>query len=1047
MLFLQATVAHPPFLSGPGNVRAQLRTRDWGACPLGAPATWPAPLRTVVQLMLDSRAAMFLAWGPRRSMLYNDACLAMLGSRAGQAPGRPLEEVWPDAWPQIAPMVERTYAGESFEFDSVRFELLRDGAPREAWFRFSYSPVRCDDGSVGGLFCTLTDTTSQVTAEARLRASEAKFRTMTNAAPQLVWSTDAEGRGDYFNERMHEFTGLSYDELKARSWALIHPDDIPAAQAAFGHARATGTVMQVEHRLRHHSGEYRWMAVSAAPVRDDAGAIVRWMGTCTDIHAHKLLEAALKQARLRQDAAVTAADIGTWTWDMHNDRVHADRNLAQLFGLPPEEADGLPVARYLERMHPDDAPRVGEEIRHAIDTGCAFDSTYRVRRPDGSYRDVQARGKVQCDEQGRPAWFPGIVLDVTAQKAAREALVKSEAQFRRLVECNLIGVVQYEYGGRLAMANDAFLDMLGWSRAEFERDGLSWRDITPPEWEAHDMAAWRQLQTVGAATPFEKEYWRKDGSRAAVYVGAANFEGSATDGIAYILDLSAYKAAERQRLESEARFRTLADNIAQLAWMAEPDGTIFWFNNRWQDYTGLAPGIMQRWDWQSVHHPDHKERVVAGYLAAIGAGVTWEDTFPLRGRDGQYRWFLTRAVPIRDAQGKVTRWFGTNTDVTAQREAEEALRRMDRSKDEFLAMLAHELRPPGAPTAAAADLLNFARDAPDRVQQISNVIARQSAHMSNLIDDLLDVSRVTRGLITLDMAVHNCSAILAEAIEQTRPQMELRGHRLEWMAADERLAVYGDRKRLVQVFANLLNNAAKYTPNGGRILVTLGRAGRQVQVRVRDNGQGMEPELLARAFDLFTQGQRSPDRSQGGLGVGLALVRSLVQLHDGSVAAVSGGAGQGSEFTVLLPLHQAAGGGPAAAGPQAMVTGGGAGRRVLVVDDNQDAAAMLALLLQAVGFDVRIEHDAHAALAMARGWAPEVCVLDIGLPGMDGRELARRLRALPGLEQALLVAVSGYGQAQDRVDNERAGFDNQFVKPVGAAELIAWIEETLPASA
>ncbi|MFN3791541.1 ATP-binding protein [Massilia sp.] len=368
------------------------------------------------------------------------------------------------------------------------------------------------------------------------------------------------------------------------------------------------------------------------------------------------------------------------------------------------------------------------------------------------------------------------------------------------------------------------------------------------------------------------------------------------------------------------------------------------------------------------------------------------------------------------------------------------LQREHRRKDEFLAMLAHELRNPLAPISSAAQLLRMLFANEPRVKQASEVISRQVTHMTHLVDDLLDVSRVTRGLATIDKTEVELGDVLREAVEQVMPVIEARGHRLALDGPDRPLLVSGDRTRLIQVAANLLSNAAKYTPDGGNLRVALCAHAESALLEVQDNGIGIGPDLLPVVFDLFTQGQRTPDRAQGGLGLGLALVKKLVELHGGTVDARSGGADQGSTFSVRLPLLAHADGATSASAT-AIAAGSAAGqaRRILVVDDNVDAANTLALLLQSAGHVVTTEHSAQAGLAAAVREDFDVILLDIGLPDMSGHELAGALKQQPRSAGALFVAVSGYGQEQDRRMSLEAGFAAHLVKPVVAEELLATI--------
>jgi len=366
---------------------------------------------------------------------------------------------------------------------------------------------------------------------------------------------------------------------------------------------------------------------------------------------------------------------------------------------------------------------------------------------------------------------------------------------------------------------------------------------------------------------------------------------------------------------------------------------------------------------------------------------------------------------------------------------QERLEREHQRKDEFLAMLAHELRNPLAPISSAAQLLRVLFGDVPRIKEVSGVISRQVAHMTHLVDDLLDVSRVTRGLVTINQTTVELGAVLREAVEQIKPVIDARKHRLTLDLALYPMPVCGDRTRLIQVAANLLNNAAKYTPDGGALHVSLQQDGVVAVLRIRDNGIGIGADLLPIVFDLFTQAERTPDRAQGGLGLGLALVKKLVELHHGSVAVDSAGTGQGSTFTIRLPLLPASEGAIATPTDAARPAAIGA-RRILVVDDNVDAAQTLGMLLEAEGHGVTIEHSAQAALARAGQAHFDIILLDIGLPDMSGHVLAKALQELPSCAGSALVAVSGYGQEQDRRMSAQAGFAAHLVKPVAPGVLV-----------
>jgi PAS domain S-box-containing protein len=508
-------------------------------------------------------------------------------------------------------------------------------------------------------------------------------------------------------------------------------------------------------------------------------------------------------------------------------------------------------------------------------------------------------------------------------------------------------------------------------------------------------------------------------------------------------DLGARVRAERALQESEARFQTIANAMPQMVWSTTAQGVHDYFNKRWYDFTGLPEGSSDTAAWIAVHHPDDRAHTEQAWRHSLAHGEPYELETRLRHHSGEYRWALNRALPARGEQGEILRWMGTCTDIQDQKRAQEELLESNRRKDEFLAMLAHELRNPLAPISTAAHLLRMAPADPQRVLRASELIGRQVAHMTELVDDLLDVSRVTRGLVRIEHETVDLHQVVHDALEQTRPQIEARRHEVVLELTPAPVRVDGDRVRLVQVLANLLGNAAKYTPEGGRIQVRLRCEGGQGALEVQDNGSGIDADLMPHVFDLFTQAKRTPDRAQGGLGVGLALVKSLVDLHGGQVRARSPGRGLGSTFTVCLPLTlaedlQTSQPSPLQAPEPALSPPAGVRPlRVLVVDDNVDAGESLGAWLQAEGHAVTVKTDAVEALQEARRAPADVYVLDIGLPGMDGNALARHLREDPRNRQAMLIALTGYGQAQDILRSREAGFDHHFVKPADPQRLEA----------
>jgi len=492
---------------------------------------------------------------------------------------------------------------------------------------------------------------------------------------------------------------------------------------------------------------------------------------------------------------------------------------------------------------------------------------------------------------------------------------------------------------------------------------------------------------------------------------------------------------------SEARFRTLADTVPVLIWQNDDRGDNLFVNRYFQEFTGKRQEDLVGGGWRALVHPDD----VAGYVDAVLQGAAscrpWRSTVRLRRHDGQWRWFDSHGHPVSadcgSTEDEVDGHVGAAVDITDTVLAEQALKDTDRRKDEFLAVLAHELRNPLAPISNAVHLLRHP-DGRRRADRIVEMLGRQVRQIVKLVDDLLEISRITRDKIELHLQPVLLADAVHGAVETSRPLIDGGHHHVHVALPDMPVLLRADPVRLTQVLANLLNNAAKYTDPGGHIALAARVDGGEVEIAVRDDGIGIPPDQLPRVFDMFTQAHRAHGRGQGGLGIGLAMVRNLVQLHGGVVAARSAGPGRGSEFVVRLPLAARDEADPAA-GPPAAAHAPLAGRRILVVDDNCDAADSLVMLLEADGADARAVYDGAAALEQLARFAPHVLLLDLGMPGMDGYEVARRVRAAGGAAAPQIVALTGWGQESDRARTRAAGFDFHLTKPVDLQALLAWL--------
>lgn len=482
------------------------------------------------------------------------------------------------------------------------------------------------------------------------------------------------------------------------------------------------------------------------------------------------------------------------------------------------------------------------------------------------------------------------------------------------------------------------------------------------------------------------------------------------------------------------RYRALVRVTGDIVWTNSAEGEMRGPQPDWCAYTGLNEEEVRGYGWSVAVHPDDALPTVDAWREAVTARKEFFFQHRVRRHDGIYRWFAIRAVPVLEPDSTIREWVGLHRDIDdvkkladRERAARLAAEEANVAKDDFLAMLGHELRNPLAPIATAVQLMKLRSSEGTFTREIS-VIERQTQHIARLVDDLLDVSRIVRGTVVLQNELTEVAGLVAAAIETASSVVEVGRHTLVVSVPKHGIVVDVDRRRIAQVLANLIANAAKYTPQSGRISVTAACEGTDVVIAVEDTGVGISAELLPRVFDLFVQARQTLDRAQGGMGLGLALVKNLVAMHGGTVSASSLGVGHGSKFTVRLARSEAAA--PEEESPvlPLKVAAGAHQHRILVVDDNVDGAEMLADALESLGYRTTVAHDGPEALRVAGEFDPHVALLDIGLPVMDGFELAARLRARWG--DMKLVAITGYGQESDRHQTTSAGFLAHLTKPV-----------------
>jgi len=751
--------------------------------------------------------------------------------------------------------------------------------------------------------------------------------------------------------------------------------------------------------------------------------------------AREVSEREARRQTAHLEAMFGQASLGISHLTLEGQLTRVNRRMADVIGRSIDECAGLTCEQI---THPDDWPshaRLIDQVAGGARNEIAIDKRYL--RPDGSSVWVHVSMAPLLDSDGEPEGLIAIVEDIAERHEAEDRLRASESRYRSLVDATTAIVWNADAEGNFVAGQESWQASTGQDAARYA--GWGWAAAIHPDDRERVQALWRDALANGHAVDTEARIWnaptlsyRWYSSRA---VPRRDADGTVEEWVGACTDIHERRLAEIQLRESEERAR-LALDIAQLGtmtWVADDDDVLA--DARGREICGLPPGgALGLADLEERIHPDDRAHVLAGLTSAARDGSRYLEEFRFVHADGAVRWVVVRGdvvtrpgnttVPVRVL-------LLSMMDVTERRLAEEGLKQADREKDDFLALLAHELRNPLAPIRTAVQLLKMRKQPDTESQRLHAVIDRQVQHLVRMVDDLLDVSRVLRGKVELRREPIDIADAIAIAAETSRPLIDAQQQQLRLDLPSQALMVHGDAVRLSQVIANLLNNASKYSNAGATIHLTVSTGDQDVSIEVRDSGAGIPKEILPRIFEPFVQADRSLERSRGGLGIGLTLVKKIVELHHGHVSVDSGGLGQGSTFTIRLPAHAGATV-PAPAVEQPPVIAFPA--RVLVVDDNVDAAESLAMLLESDGHSVSVAHNGVDAVQRAETWHPDIAVLDVGLPGMNGYEVANALR-LRGEACPELIAVTGYGQAADMQRALEAGFRYHLVKPVDARDL------------
>jgi PAS domain S-box-containing protein len=999
------------------------RIVDWmtgGSRPrsLGAPARWAMTFGvTALAIAISAAIDHFVDYGTPFQPLY--VALVVIAS-------------WAGAWPAAASLAIGTLT-------YLTWWTEPDGLP---WTTNPNAQVSALGFLLTGFViigaCTLL-------RNARNRASRAESR-LALAQEEVgvaVWEIDLRNGRVLASDqgwRMHGLPPHRGAGTLAEWIGPLNAEDRAAIERRIAEGRENR--FEIEFRVATPGAGERWLSARIRVHRDERGNAVRTSGISLDV---------TEARRLREERSASEQQLRTIANALPVLIAHVDRDRTYRFANAAYEGwFGIPVGEILGRHIAD---LVGadtfETVRPHLDRAFRGDTVrYRTRIESPRYglRDLAVTYVPQITEDGRIEGIVSLIDDVTDEVAAAERLRESEERLQLAMD-----------GARMGTwYRDSRRDFVIWDRQHFRLLGLDPDRIMKPTdatWleRVHPDDRERVLDTLRAAQAATRtfdmqirivradtgeERWLSMHGRFL----RADDGGPSVRSIGIVFDVTDQKRAELELRRSEATYRTLGEAVPDLVWSSGPDGRADYVNRNFTEYTGLTLAQFQRIGWSSLVHPEDDAQVRERWNATNGGEAPFEAEFRSRRSDGEYRWLWCRALPLHDAEGRLYKWVGFASDVTERRQTEEylrrtdaALREADKRKDEFLATLAHELRNPLAPIRYAVRLLK-PDSPPHALAQGRETIERQATHMARLLDDLLDMSRITRGAIELRRRPMDLRQAVEDSIEVARPMIDGVQHRLEIALPSSPVWIDADATRLAQIVGNLLQNAAKYTDPGGRIEVRVESDADQAVLRIADTGIGLAPDMRERVFELFSQVHRSITNSRGGLGIGLAIVKRLVELHGGTIEVRSEGLGRGSEFIVRLP-RCVLGSQPAA--DRIVPLPRHDRRRVLVADDNADAVESLATLLRLAGHSVQIAHDGAAAIALAETARPDVVVLDLGMPRLSGFDVARWLRRQPWGADIRLIAVTGWGQEEDRRRSREAGFDSHLTKPVDPDELLA----------
>jgi PAS domain S-box-containing protein len=995
---------------------------------------------------LDAAAMVTFDWDIQRDTVDQSASTAPVFAMFQDWPANALDELRALVHPQDRERFDANVAAalESADGRYVNEFRIVQADGRIFWLSESGRVERDAQGRPARLIGLSQDITARRQVEENLRQTNERLRLLLDALPIgvviaedaqcLVQTSNAAGARLFETAPQTNISASGAAPPAHRYFQQgreLEPEELPMQLAVLGDRVVADMELEV-----HLAGGRRWSAlVTAAPLHGPGGEVVGGILIVQDIGERK---AALREQEKLLQLIEASADFIAMA-DLDGRVTYMNPGARRLIGLDAEaEVGSLHFTDYVPESW---QAFFRDTMLPTLHRQGYWEGEMQLRNlKTGALPDVSRHSFLVRDPQTGDPWCYGTVTrDMTALKRTAEALRLSEEKLRLAQRVAEIGTFDVDLKTGLDTWTPELEAMYGLPPGGFAGTQGAWFDLIHPEDRAAVLGLVEQSFQTAAPTAGEWRVRWPDGSEHWIAGRWRTLTDAADRPVRMIgvnFDVTERKRVEDDLRQSEMRYRMLHENLRDAFVQVAMDGHILECNELYCRMLGYTSAELRRLTYRDLtpaRWHRFEEGIVREQILPRGYSEVYEKEYVRR--DGTPVPVELRTILARDAAGRPVSMWAIVRDIAARKESEAALREADRRKDAFIAILAHELRNPLVPIRNAVAILNLAGSPNPTEQTARDMIDRQVRHLVRLVDDLLDVGRINRGVLQLRREPVALAALVGQVLESARPQIEQAGHRLTAALPDAPILLDADPVRLAQVFHNLLDNACKYSERGGTIRFCAERVGAQVMVRIADRGIGIAPEDLPRLFELFVQAGRACGQAPAGLGIGLALCRELVELHGGTIEAHSAGPGQGSEFCVLLPALSAVPEAQADA-PAARPSGPADPVRVLVVDDNVDSAESLAFLLRESGYAVTTAHDGLAGVAAAGRERPQIVLLDLGMPKLDGYGACRRIREQPWGQAMRIIALTGWGQADDRRPTQEAGFDLHLVKPIELSVLL-----------